>query len=167
MSTRSIIADATSGKAIYCHSDGYVEGVGKTLYRHYNTPQKVKALIKLGAISALEERVAPARGVPHGFDFKDRAPGVTVAFHRERGDKLFHMAATDNPPVSDTEYKYIWTGSRWLLWKGEGVAAVPLNPSMWGEGSPLEERDRLRAEGERASSALAELEALTGTTQIV
>ncbi|WP_299548704.1 hypothetical protein [uncultured Helicobacter sp.] len=41
-------------KGIYCHWDGYVEGVGKTLKEHYNTDELANALINLGDISSLE-----------------------------------------------------------------------------------------------------------------
>lgn len=56
MSTRSRIAmvyeDGTV-KSIYCHFDGYPSGVGKTLNKYYTDPEKVKALMELGDISAL------------------------------------------------------------------------------------------------------------------
>ena len=56
MSTRSRIglkrAD-DSIESIYCHFDGYPEGVGKILKEHYDTLNKVKELLKLGDISTL------------------------------------------------------------------------------------------------------------------
>lgn len=42
-------------KYIYCHWDGYIEGVGKTLYKHYQDRSKVEELIKLGSLSTLGE----------------------------------------------------------------------------------------------------------------
>ena len=58
MATRSTIAiqekDLTI-RAIYCHWDGYPEGVGATLAEHYNSTEKAEALIKLGGFSALYE----------------------------------------------------------------------------------------------------------------
>lgn len=56
MSTRCRIglekADKTI-KSIYCHFDGYPEGVGKTLKEHYNNPADIEKLLELGDISSL------------------------------------------------------------------------------------------------------------------
>lgn len=51
MSTRSNIGKIQpNGKiiAVYCHSDGYLDGVGKILIKNYTDPKKVDELIKLG-----------------------------------------------------------------------------------------------------------------------
>jgi hypothetical protein len=73
MSTRSRIAiekqDGTV-KSIYCHFDGYVDGVGKTLFNHYDK-EKLEKLIELGDISVLKESTEN-----------------TVAYHRDRGEDL-------------------------------------------------------------------------------
>lgn len=55
MSTRCRIAIEHDGKfeSIYCHHDGYLEYVGRKLFKHYNTPQKVRELMALGDISSL------------------------------------------------------------------------------------------------------------------
>jgi hypothetical protein len=57
MATRSFIArynpDTNDYTAIYCHWDGYPEGVGVTLRDHYTTDNKVQELIALGDISSL------------------------------------------------------------------------------------------------------------------
>ena len=42
-------------EAVYCHYDGYYKGVGDMLVKHYNTPEKVQALVNLGYISSLKE----------------------------------------------------------------------------------------------------------------
>lgn len=56
MGTRSNIGatqeDGTI-KVIYCHWDGYPEGVGAVLTEHYTEPAKVQALLNLGDISSL------------------------------------------------------------------------------------------------------------------
>ena len=60
MSTRSNIAVRKSDgtiKVIYCHFDGYVEGVGQTLLEHYNEWSKADELTGLGDISALEPTI--------------------------------------------------------------------------------------------------------------
>jgi hypothetical protein len=94
MATRSRIAIETTDsfgnkviKSIYCHFDGYPSGVGKTLMENYQDREKVEALISLGDISFLMEEIIPTG--PHSFNSPQ--PGVTVAYHRDRGEKF-------NPP---------------------------------------------------------------------
>ena len=58
MATRSRIGYETASgkiKTIYCHWDGYPEGVGKILQEKYTNPTDVEELIKLGDISSLRE----------------------------------------------------------------------------------------------------------------
>jgi hypothetical protein len=73
MATRSRIAienqDGTI-KSIYCHFDGYVSGVGETLFNHYDK-EKLEKLIELGDISSLGESTED-----------------TVAYHRDRNEDL-------------------------------------------------------------------------------
>jgi hypothetical protein len=73
MATRSRIAiekENGSVKSIYCHFDGYLSGVGKTLFNHYDK-EKLEKLIELGDISILVT-----------------SPENTVAYHRDRGEDL-------------------------------------------------------------------------------
>jgi xylose isomerase len=56
MATRSNIAIENQDKTvsvIYCHHDGYIDGVGKLLQENYNTREKMEELIALGDISSL------------------------------------------------------------------------------------------------------------------
>lgn len=72
MATRSFIgkicADGTVS-GIYCHYDGYIDGVGKMLRTHYTTSIGVEELLALGDISTL-----------------DRTTEATEAYHRDRGE---------------------------------------------------------------------------------
>jgi hypothetical protein len=61
MSTRSRIGIQNqdgSVSSIYCHFDGYPEGVGTTLNEHYSNRQKLNMLINLGDISIFGENVS-------------------------------------------------------------------------------------------------------------
>ena len=83
MSTRSRIAIETklgTVKSIYCHFDGYVSGVGETLYNHYDK-EELEELIELGDISSLGESTEN-----------------TVAYHRDRGEDL---CSTDYLSIED------------------------------------------------------------------
>ena len=87
MATRSRIGlelEDGSIKSIYCHWDGYPSGVGATLAGHYTQREKVESLIRLGDISSLEEEVEP--NGQHTFNKPQE--GVTVAYHRDRGEPL-------------------------------------------------------------------------------
>ena len=56
MSTRCLIAIKEKNgayKSIYCHNDGYPEGVGDTLETYYVNPDKIEDLMDLGDISSL------------------------------------------------------------------------------------------------------------------
>ena len=89
MSTRSRIgilhADGTT-ETIYCHSDGYPDQQMPLLTGHYETAEKVQALLALGDISYLAERIAPDADEPHSFN--EPADGVTVAYHRDRNERM-------------------------------------------------------------------------------
>lgn len=78
-------------KFVYCHSDGYPSYLGKMLLEHYNTPELATALVDLGSLSMVRERLAPDDGETHGFDTPVRhgtKGGITTAYHRDRGDDL-------------------------------------------------------------------------------
>lgn len=98
MATRSLIGqlqpDGTV-RAIYCHWDGDPDTAGATLAQHYATAARVSALLELGDLSDLRACLQPAPGQVHSFSA--RAPGVCVAYGRDRGDPAEDCAATDYP----------------------------------------------------------------------
>lgn len=102
MSTRSAIGYLENGSitAIYCHSDGYPEWNGEILLQHYNFPEKIKQLVALGDISSLGPKLAPEHGQPHSFD--SPADGVTIAYHRDRGEQYC-------PPATGLSLKRVWS----------------------------------------------------------
>ena len=60
MATRSTIAKLGKDgiiKAVYCHSDGYLEYNGKMLNEHYKDESKVDELLVHGDISSLNENI--------------------------------------------------------------------------------------------------------------
>lgn len=82
MSRSAIIRKTDTGYAgVYCNSDGYPSGVGATLLQHYSDPAKVAALIALGDLSILGERLDPL-GATHRFGNAEK--GTTVAYGRDR-----------------------------------------------------------------------------------
>lgn len=121
MSTRSaIIRKVSEGQyeGVYCHFDGYLEGVGQILLDHYTDAKTVEKLIALGDLSTLAENVAPAKGVKHSFDA--RAEGVTVAYHRDRGEE-YHIvkgASVDDvqAKIGHNGYIYVYENGEWWRW---------------------------------------------------
>ena len=102
MSTNSrigILYEDGTTETIYCHWDGSPEHQIPILTKHYDTEEKVKALLALGDISILGERLAPNADEPHSF--KEPAEGVTVAYHRDRKEPM-RPAITHKSSVSLT-----------------------------------------------------------------
>ena len=61
MATRATIAkmekDGSGIKAIYLHSDGYLEHAGRILDEHYQDESKVDVLLSFGVVSSLNENI--------------------------------------------------------------------------------------------------------------
>lgn len=83
MSTRSNIGMVVGGeiRAIYCHFDGYLNGVGVTLSEHYQDKSKVEELLNLGHISILDKEIGEKQ------DFNKRRDGWTLSYGRDRGEE--------------------------------------------------------------------------------
>lgn len=137
MATRSnigILNDNGTVTAIYCHWDGYRDGVGRKLYDHYKDVKKVRELISLGAISILGSEISPSeysdirdgklRGLAERFDpqkihtFDNPFPGVTVSYFRDRGEsplQIMNFNNEDDYYQSEylDEYVYLFKDNKW------------------------------------------------------
>ena len=124
MSTRSVIAIEDLDKqcrGIYCHFDGYVSNNGRLLVEHYNTPELAEALLALGNLSCLGERLAPEPGEAHDYDNPVR--DICIAYHRDRGEdyqppKFWHDANYLLSKASDSywaEYVYLFREGLWYV----------------------------------------------------
>lgn len=86
MSTHAAIIRKTETgtfEGVYLHSDGYLSYAGRMLQTHYRDAAKVAALIDLGDLSLLDERVEPIG--PHSWGSAEK--GTTLAYGRDRGEK--------------------------------------------------------------------------------
>jgi hypothetical protein len=127
MATRSRIAIENqdgSVTSVYCHWDGYVDGVGKTLNQHYNTKDKVEALIELGNLSSLDETLE-----------------TTVAYARDQGDDLIQNLYLNVEELfedgfrSGVEYIYCFTKDGfWLVNELGSVNVAILSEAIEEEG---------------------------------
>ena len=129
MSTRAAIGmrleDGTI-KVVYCHNDGYPGWTGAILGGWYTDPQKVKALIELGALSILGEKLEPAPRAPHTFSAPQ--PDVTIAYHRDRNDPLrpgisyadLEEYAKKAPEDFCADYLYLFEKGTWSFRQAYG-----------------------------------------------
>lgn len=130
MGTRSYIGSLQadgSVRAVYCHWDGYPDGVGRTLREKYTDPSKIEALIDGGDLSSLGAEI----GEKHSFD---ESPREWCTFYgRDRGDwgckaraleglDGFIKHATDE----GAEYAYLHDRDTWLCWSLHSLP-VPIN----------------------------------------
>lgn len=81
-STISVVLNDGTVRSIYCHFDGYLEGVGAQLLKHYNSQDLADALIKLGDLSVLGDRIDPIN--QHSFNYPE--DGTCIYYARDRGD---------------------------------------------------------------------------------
>lgn len=109
MSTRSLIGvlhPDNQVEFIYCHFDGYEEGVGKTLCEEFFTPKVVNDLIALGDVLTIH--------------------GEIVAYHRDRGedweDVKPKMVSLDTYPSQartyGAEFEYLYRYGKWEVSRG-------------------------------------------------
>lgn len=106
-------------KSIYVHWDGYLSGVGKTLFEHYDSA-KANHLVALGDVSSLDRNVEIPEGVEHTFGLA--AEGVTTFYGRDRGetDCEFQVDHTfeefmETVANCDAEYYYIMRDGVWYV----------------------------------------------------
>ena len=105
MATRSFIGiqnpDGTV-TGVYCHHDGYLDGVGKILQENYTTVDAVQALVDLGSLSSLGEDL-----------------DVTQAYHRDRGESLdvstYGSLGRLRFGDGGYEYLYVFTPEGWIV----------------------------------------------------
>jgi len=113
MSTRSTISTMVDGKCVgvYVHWDGYESNRIPLLLNNYNSQEDANALVALGAISSLRERIAPNENEKHSFD--SAIEDVTIAYHRDRGEEFFQLDGATKDDVADEEYSYHFEDGEW------------------------------------------------------
>ena len=140
MATRSTIAllrdDGTVVKT-YCHWDGYLEHNGSILVEHYDTADKVEALLAGGQISSLGRVV----GEKHPFDTYDKsklspedaalaeraeAEGWTLYYGRDRGEtgveaNVYKDLGDYEANAQFEEYNYCFIYGEWYYSSYDGI----------------------------------------------
>ena len=83
---------------IYCHWDGYLEGVGETLKNDFNTYEKALNLILGGSCSSIEDN------------------GRITRYATRKGEKWEYLAPkqSDNPiSLAKQEFCYLFENGKW------------------------------------------------------
>ena len=88
--------------ASYCHYDGYVDGVGRTLFQHYNTQYDAEVVAKGGYISSLEEDYIVSR---------KEAVHSDAAIVYDTVDVFLKCGAN----YAGADYLYIFDGDAWFF----------------------------------------------------
>lgn len=102
MSTHSYICMEVgdSIQAIYCHFDGYLDGIGAMLKEHYQSRTKVERLLSNGDLSGLEETPEKCRGLD---DTETRCFDSIMELLKAADDSFI-------------EYVYLFTDTGQWLW---------------------------------------------------
>lgn len=126
MATRALIAKDLGNdqvKYIYSHWDGYPSHVGRILFGHYNTEEKLDALLEQGDVSILAEEIGEKH--PFGEDVK----GACTFYGRDRGEKGVEakvIVAVDEKTIREradecgAEYVYLFRNNEWQYLKVYG-----------------------------------------------
>ena len=119
MSTHCGIAIKTEKgyETIYVHFDGYPEYMWPMLTENYNSEELAAKLVSMGDASCIDEKLDPS---DKSHRFGRREEGVSVFYHRDRGDDWLDVA----PTVYEKKYilnwfyyYYIWEDGHWNFYK--------------------------------------------------
>jgi hypothetical protein len=113
MATRSTIgikSEDGTVKAIYCHWDGYPEGVGVGLVENYNSKAQAEALIALGGFSSLMETLEETKAGAYNSESDKARTFASVT------DWVQNFNAGE-------EFFYLWNyeGAGWTYNNGEMI----------------------------------------------
>lgn len=145
MSTPCTIAiklDEDKFKFVYVHFDGYPQGVGAVLQEHYQTAEKVAALVEQGDIAVLGKEI----GEKHDFDdygrFENGVADHCTFYGRDREEEgrtvkprpTFSLQTLLACARSDgTSYLYLFADGQWLF-TGVGRLVTPSHLRPLAEG---------------------------------
>ena len=120
MATRGnigIINEDGSVTGIYVHWDSYPENVGKLLLKYYNTTGIVYELMDLGDLSSLNKNLYCE---DNNHSFENPAPGVCVAYGRDRGETGVESRVFNNiskfekfADRTGADYQYLFNNGKW------------------------------------------------------
>ena len=123
MGTRSAIGIKHGSviKAVYCHYDGYLEYVGRTLLLYYQDSIKVNKLIAMGDMSNLGAAIGNKVKFSHRSNYLDNGIAEQCTFYeRDRGEEnVSFRTFQDEQDFVDNfnageEYFYLYDCGTWF-----------------------------------------------------
>ena len=108
MATRSFIArfnpETDMYESIYCHWDGYPQGVGVTLRDKYDSTESVALLMELGDISSLSDTIGDTRNSSYRLRGDTNIDAKPFRWMSEMIEYYRSVSC---------EYGYIWEDGTW------------------------------------------------------
>ena len=139
MATRATIAkmekDGSGIKAIYLHSDGYLEHAGRILNEYYQDESKVDELLAQGDVSSLNENIGEKLPFNDYMSFHEKKQ--CRFYHRDRGEKLRIEILTSEKDILDyassccAEYVYMFAFGYWYVYDFENKSFVELEEELY------------------------------------
>lgn len=121
--------------SVYCHWDGYLAHNGKLLLEHWNTPKKVKKLLKMGDMSVLGKEIGKKHSMHSSIEGGVPRPEGSCSFYkRDRGESnVDALTHSDEEEFFDyrEEYMYLMIDGVWHVeYYKTGEIFVPLTDKM-------------------------------------
>ena len=123
MSTRCLIGRKIKDNKveyIYCHHDGYLDGVGEILKTYYTNDGVIDKLMALGNLSTLGKI---AESNPNQFNFVGKIDYNLYAAYRDNGDEDVDSKIIPEKDYIDKlntniwmAYLYLWDGEKWCYY---------------------------------------------------
>ena len=139
MATRSTIAKLGKDgiiKSVYCHSDGYLEHVGRVLDGHYRDESKVDELLEHGDISSLNENIGVKLPFHDYMSFHEKKQ--CRFYHRDRGeDLMFNEFESDIEYIEwakdscNAEYIYMFAFGAWYVYDDDVGKFIELEEALY------------------------------------
>ena len=129
MSTRSNIAIEMEDKSIrvvYCHSDGYISGVGKTLLKNYKNYDDVLKLINYGGISSLADNFNDTSFYCRDWGRKNEDKPTQ---YNNEFCMMYEMTG-----ATMIEYLYLFKNNDWYVSKSHYIKKSKLNKNAYDVG---------------------------------
>lgn len=122
MSTRCLIGRKIKDNKveyIYCHHDGYLDGVGEILKTYYINDSVIDKLMALGDLSALGKI---AESNPDQFTFNKVNYDLCAAYRDNGEEDVDSTTLTEKEYIDQLttniwiEYLYLWDGEKWCYY---------------------------------------------------
>ena len=127
MSTRSLIGIKNDEGLtfVYCHHDGYLEGVGKTLVENYKEDSKINALLEHGSMSSLDAEIYKC----DFYNEDDSDKPITIPDCEDIKERYYKCGQN-----SWADYLYLFENGKWyytLIRVGTENDKLVYFPAQW------------------------------------